>query len=565
MTLDILRNEVLISSIEIDEKTILAKRIMTDGKITSTFVSKSVLPIILGDYVLYEGDKYKLNQPPRIKKNNNKTYLYTTVFQSVLFDLNDKLLISSDGLNDFTYTGGIEEHLGLLLENINSINPGWTAGIIEANEVKRIDYVNESCRTALTKLAEEYQFEFELVGKVINFKKAIGTIKPYTFEYGHTKGLYSIERAPVENKTLVTKMYAYGSTRNLKYDYRDRAKRLVFESKFLTKNTAIYGVKEGQYTNDDIFPERTSTITAVNMVFNLDVYNNTESYVEDSTLNFNITAKALEGQRAKIVFKSGDLSGYEFEIWKHDTDTNRIYINSVSESDGFVVPKAMYLPKIGDTYTLVDLDLPYEYVIDAENRLQDAAQVHLDENCVPKSLYLVKMDPKFVKGNAVVLTAGDLVPIIDAELGINQAIRVSEISYPLVNPHDISAIIADFIPYKLLEQTVKSAKASSKAISSIINKVENITKNYSSKTEITNNYVTEYPEANVIVINGRAYKFIKHFDNILNPEILEANDIITGNYWDRYTLVKKWQYKGGSTAFKENYDKIETINFTPEV
>jgi len=565
MTLDILRNSVLISSVEIDEKTILSKRIMTDGKITSTFVSKSVLPIILGDYVMYGTEKYKLNQLPRIKKQNNKTYLYNVVFQSVLYDLNDKMLISTDGLNDFDYTGGIEEHLGLLLENINSINPGWTAGTIDANEVKRIDYVNESCRTALTRIAEAYAFEFELVGKVIHFKKAIGTLKPYTFEYGHTKGLYEIERAPVDNKTLVTKLYAYGSTRNLKYNYRERAKRLVFESKFLTKNTEIYGVKEGQYTNEDIFPERTAEITGVNMVFNTDVYNNTESYVEDSTLTFNITAKALEGQQAKIVFKSGDLSGYQFEIWKHDTVNNRIYINSLSESDGFVVPKAMYLPKIGDIYTLVDLDLPYEYIIDGEDRLQAAAQVYLDENCVPKSLYLVKMDPKFVKAHTVVLTAGDLVPIVDAELGINQAIRVAEISFPLVNPSDISAIIADFIPYKLLEQTVKSAKASSKAISSIINKVENITKNYSSKTTVTNNYVTEYPEVDVIVINGRRFKFIKHFDNILNPEILEANDIITGNYWDRYTLVKKWQYKGGSTAFKENYDKIETINLTPEV
>jgi hypothetical protein len=110
----------------------------------------------------------------------------------------------------------------------------------------------------------------------------------------------------------------------------------------------------------------------------------------------------------------------------------------------------------------------------------------------------------------------------------------------------------------------KNSSKAAKAIKSITNNIENITKNYSSKTEVTNNYVTEYPAPNVVVINGRAFGFTKHFDNILNLTILEANDVIFGNYWDRFTLVKQWQYKGGSTAFKENYEQIETIDFTPE-
>ncbi len=211
------------------------------------------------------------------------------------------------------------------------------------------------------------------------------------------------------------------------------------------------------------------------------------------------------------------------------------------------------------------MKMPPIYVIEAEARLKQATQIFLDENSVPKSLYFVKIDPKYAKALGIILDAGDLVPIIDTQLGINRSIRIAEISYPLVNPNDITAIIADFIPYKLIELVAKTTVLSSKAIKSITNKIENNQYTYSSKTEVVNNYAAEYPKPDVIVINGRRFKFIKHFDNILNPEILEANDIITGNYWDRYTLVKKWQYKGGSTAFKENYDKIETINFTPEV
>lgn len=565
MNLDILRNGVVVASVAIDEQTVLTKRLMNEDVISSSFVSNVVLPILMGDYVVYAGNNYTMNALPRIKKNNDKTFTYTIVFQSVLYELNTKLLISSDGLNEFDYTGGIAEHLGMVVENINSISAGWTAGTIEDNEVKKIEYLNENCRTALTRIAEAYQFEFEVVGKVISFKKAIGNVKPYSFTHGQNNGLGSIERNPVDNSKIVTKVYAYGGTKNLPYTYRDRQKRLVFESRFLEKNVAVYGIKEGNYTNDDIFPKRTSALTAVNMVFNLEVFNNTESYVVDTTLNFNITGRALEGQKAKIVFKSGDLANYEFEIWKHDTVNNRIYINSQNESDGFVVPKLNYVPKIGDSYTLVDLDMPYEYVIAAEQKLKDAAQVYIDAESVPKSLYLVKIDPKYAKTNNVILDAGDLVPIVDAQLGINQAIRVAEISFPLVNKWEMTAIIADFIPYKLIELVAKNSAKAAKAIKSITNNIENITKNYSSKTEVTNNYVTEYPETDVIVINGRRFNFTKHFDNILNPEILEPNDIIFGNYWDRYQLVKKWQFKGGSTAFVENYDKIETINFTPEV
>lgn len=553
----IYRNAVEVASVSIDEKTVLTKKLMNEDKITSTFFAEAVLPLELGDYVVFNGKNYYLNTLPGIEKQNNKTYKYTLVFQSVLYDLYAKLLISSDGLNDFSYVGTAQDFLQLIVDNMNQITTGWAVGTVDESTDKALDFINESCRTALTKVSEAFQFEFELVGKTINLKRAIGTVKNFTFQYGRNNGLYSIERRQVDNKSVFTKVYGFGGTKNIPYTYRDRAKRLVFEERFLTKNIDVYGTREGHYTNDDIYPQRTGTLTAANIEFTAGNYDPEKSYVTDTTIDFDINTHLLEGVTAKIVFKTGNLSGSEFEIWKYDKDNKRIYFNPFTDGDGYPLPNESYKPKAGDTYTLVDIEMPYTYIIDAERRLKEATQVFIDENCVPKSLYFVKIDSKYAKANSIVLDAGDLVKIVDAQLGIDRAIRIAEVSFPLVNPFEITAIIADFIPYTLQQLVTKSAIITGKEIRNIYNK---ITTNVSSKT-VVNNYTAENPAPNEIMINGRPFKFIKHFDNIVNPTILEPNDIIYGNFWDRFTQVKKWQFKGGNINFIENYTQIETIDW----
>jgi len=151
---------------------------------------------------------------------------------------------------------------------------------------KLIDFINENCRTALTKIASAFNFEFEVNNKVINFKDAVGTVTAHAFKYGQNNGLYSIERRAFESKNIFTRVYGYGSTRNIPYTYRDRQKRLVFESRYLEKNVSVFGIREGQYTDENIYPHRTGTLTAANNDFTVGVYNENTSYIEDSTIDF---------------------------------------------------------------------------------------------------------------------------------------------------------------------------------------------------------------------------------------------------------------------------------------
>lgn len=551
--INIYRGVSVISTVEIDEQTVLVKKLMSADRITLRVTVSAALPLELGDHITYGGANYYLNQAPLIEKINDKTHKYTCNFEGILYDLFNKLFISSDNLLEFAYTGNAEDVLTLIVANLNQIYTGWAVGTVDATVEKTFEFANDNCRTALTKLAEAYNFEFELVGKTINLKEAVGTVRDITFKYGQNQGLYTLTRKTVEDKNLITRLYAYGSTKNLPYTYRNRAKRLVFEERTLEKNVSVYGIREGFYTNEDIYPNRTATLTAVS-----DVATGEDSYVEDSSIDFNINDYLAEGLTAKIVFKSGELSGYEFEIWKFDWATKRIYFNPIQESDGYVIPNEDRLPQVGDTYTLVDINMPEIYIINAEAFLKAEAQKYLDANCVPKLLYVVKIDPKYTKAESITLDAGDLVTIEDTFLGIDRAIRISQISFPICNPYKMDAIIADFIPYTLQEQVTRATVSTAKAINSIKNTIIN-----NNSSTVINNSSTTINEGNVkkININGREYNWEKAFDN-LGTE-LEVGDVIYGNYWNRYIFVTKWQYLGGLKELRASWDELETLDETP--
>lgn len=550
----IYRNATPVATVSIDEKTVLTKKIMETELVSASFVVDAVIPIELGDYITVDNQNYYLNHLPSIDKDDNDSFKYQVNFSSILFDLNNKLLISADGLSDFSYVGTAEEILTLIVTNQNEITNGWAVGVVDESEPKTLQFVNDTCRSALTRLVEAFGWEYELVGKTINFKEAIGTATAYSFEYGQGNGLYEIARRQVDNKAVFTRVYGFGSTKNIKYDYRNNAQRLVFNERYLEKNVALFGVREGQFTDDSIYPQRTGTLNAVNVAFDDDdTYDAENSYVEDTAIDFDVNDYLLEGQAAKIVFKSGDLSGSEFEIWKYDHATKRIYFNTYVENNDYALPNLTNKPQIGDTYTLVDITMPQIYVIQAEEALKAATQRYIDAHAVPKSIYLVKIDPKYVKANAINITAGDLVGVVDQHLGIDRAIRISQISYPLVNPSKITAIIADFIPYSLQQLVTASAKSTSSIIKSITNTINNINNTTVNNTTVVN---PDYPKENTVVIHGREFRFTKATWN--SGAELETGDTIYDNYWDDTTYVNEWIFKGGDKEVRTNWEEIQT-------
>ena len=548
---------------------------MADHRITCEVIVNSPLDIKIADYIVWNTFNYTVNRLPTVEKNSNSNYKYTIYFEADVYDLLKKIFISIDGLAAFSLNETAAGFLSKIVDNINTIQSGWTGTVTgDTGAFKTLQFANESCKSALTRVAQAFGFEFDVVGKAISLKTTIGTALGYSFEYGRDNGLYRIERQQVADQNIVTKVFGFGSTKNISSSYRDGAQRLVFEvdgKRYVEDAGSPYGVIEGQFTDEDIYPHWPGVLTGADINFdagttmaiarvdkvvknntsgnavvecngysftmvwdtNIDTtlnnffalhsnsygavsmllmtpydffqppyllfvakipgvdfaaatitaglgtyanitanvvgtlgageFNAATSYVEDTNIFFDLNSEAIKGEAVmKIVFTSGDCSGIEFEIYRFDFATKRIYFNAYKDADGYANPNynggSPIQPELGDTYTFVNINLPQEYIDAAETDLLAATQAYLDANKNPQVVYTVDIDPKFaLTGTIDDINPGDTVEITDADLiGDPIDIRVASIEYPLVNIYKIKAVISDTVPYTFNEQIIKT-------------------------------------------------------------------------------------------------------------
>ncbi len=445
MALTVYRNGAQQASLPIDENTIFVHKLMGEHKVLCNSIVAAPAPIQIGDYIEHDNERFYINTAPQVKKINNITYEYNIVFEGEIYYLYNKLFLD-EGDADFSYSGQPIDFLDLLLTNINSIQTGWSRGITTSDELLTISFSGDSCRTALTKIAQAFDREYRLIGKVIYLLKTVTVNTIYSFEYGRGKGLYTLERSSIDRNNLVTRVYGFGARRNIGENYRNGANRLIFQEKYLEKNTSLYGIREGSLLLDDIFPNRTGTVTSINLADPLEF--------TDQGILFDINSYLIEGTVAKVVFKSGDLTGYEFEIKQYLHGSKKVQFLPFTEESGYVLPNGQNRPRFGDNYTLVDITMPQSYIDDAETELKSKTQDYIDENSVPRVTYAIAIDEKYVRDNGIKIRPWNSVNIKDAELGIDANIRMTEVSYPLMFPDRISGVISDTLTYTVQERLI---------------------------------------------------------------------------------------------------------------
>lgn len=467
MLIPIYRDGLQVSSFKADESTVYTYQLMGEHKIVANFQVVDPLPIQIGDYITFKGQNFYLNTVPSIKADH--LLEYSVVFESLIYRLNDKILLDEGNMN-FTYYGDAQNYLELIVVNMNEIDPGWSVGTVDQTVDKHIQFEGRvNCLTALGQISKEFSLEYYLTGKAINLVKQAGTSTAHVFRYGRQKGLYGLSRNYVDNKNIVTKVYGFGSDKNLPVGYRSGATQLIFNEKFLTQNTELYGIKEGVYEDNEVFPQRTGTVQSASTSLDTGIYT-----ITDSTIDFNINDYLLPGVTAKIIFKTGELAGYEFEITGYNNTTKVITYKSFTDSANYVLPNETFSAQVGDTYTLIDIAMPASYITAAELELKNRTTEYLAENSVPRVSYALELDPLHAKTNNIDLVPGDKVTIIDTRLGVNTLIRVNSISYPITFPEHlvkdrtfINAEIADFVSYTIQEKIkadVRDAKKEIKVI-----------------------------------------------------------------------------------------------------
>lgn len=431
------------------ESAKLDREIMTSDFASYKIKSSGKLDLKINDYVEIFGRKYKINKRPTEQKLSETDYVYDIDFEGLMYDLSKCKFFNADATSfkttsDFSLTGTIEVFLICLKNNLQRISTKWEIGHFTNGETKTITFSKDDCFSALQKICDEFSTEFvtvEINNKYYIHTGNFGTTYPFIFEYGKGKSLYDLKLQSADDKTIVSRVYVAGGTQNLPEGYRSYSTNLKLpdNAEYLEDAVIIgkYGLIEGFLDFPEIYPHRTGVVSAI--------FTDNVLKFTDSSMDFDLNEKEtdgvttkylISGTTAKVYFNTGNLAGYQFEIKKYDHATKTFEINSFTNEEKLVFPSSTFDAfKIqeGDEYVLLDIYMPDSYVTNAENELLAAAIPEFEKLKEVKVKYDINIDKEMLKiGNSLPFDIGDKLLVKDAKMGIDKAIRITNISYDLI-------------------------------------------------------------------------------------------------------------------------------------
>lgn len=473
IAIDIKRGAVIVATIKPDTNSNQSKAVMGENVINLQFNLSNHIDFQIGDYCDVYGERYYLTQLPPLKKQSIYYYEYNLKMFAEYYGLADTKYMFMDSNNElqqgeFSLMGDPNTFVDLLVQNANRLSSGWTKGEVIAADYVNMTFQSESCLAVLGRLATQFNTEWRVDGKVIHLaKKQKDT--GYTFRVGRNKGLYDITRSNLDNTAVVTRLYAFGGEKNLPPGYRNFTTRLGLPASvghiYIEKNTEKYGVKEGNLNFDDVYPHRTGKVTAVDAT-------NPYSF-KDLTLDFNVNDCLLPGISAKVVFNTGQLAGYTFDIQKFDNTLKEFTVLKNKSEKSIDVPGIDIRPAIGDLYVLVDINMPESYVTAAEQELLDKAQAWLDVNSEPRVQYAITVDPVYLRNKVIQPDTGNLVYIMDDELKISRQIRIASFTRSFENMFDYQLVVSDEIASNPISDLYSGMSANGRDIKDINYELDN--------------------------------------------------------------------------------------------
>lgn len=440
--------------------------LLSDDLVSLTVVSAEPLNFDFGDVITIFGKPYKLNQLPEPTKEGERKYTYEVTLEGTQYDLIDVIYKLPEGCYGEQLYGDLEAHLNALIWNLNRIYPGkWILGTFPANTpFKNLNATGKNCLQVLQEYCEQYGVEFGIVINTatgtytLNIVEKVGVTQPFTLQYGRGKGLYKLQRKNINNAGITTRLYAYGGSSNLGSNYGHNklclpgTTRLTSYVESVT-GRARYGIKENEKTFDDIKPERLGEVTSLG--------ENVLTFADSSMFDLNereqdgtTTKYLIEGATAKVTFQTGNLAGYSFDVRKYDHTTHTFVINKFTDENGTVFPSetsAAFQIAVGDKYIIEDINLPQQYITDAEARLLEQATKELEKVEQPQVSYALELDALFFaktfgqEVSAEVLHVGDFIRIVDEGVGVDKEVRITRIERNLLKEHSYSITLADTV------------------------------------------------------------------------------------------------------------------------
>lgn len=484
-SIEIFRRGSLYTTVKPDDSSQQVKAVMGDNNIVLTFVLSFEAKFQINDYCTAFGETYVIcENPPPVNKVSKYEFRYTVTFNSLASQLKkiQYLFLGDDNTlrePEFPLMGNAQTFMDLLFMNIdrfvNGINSGlaypnpfldgWSQGETILTEYKLISFSSDNCLSALSKIAEAFNTEWWIEDKTIMLTKKVNDTGK-TLKHGRSKGLYEIQRLASDNSKIITSIYPYGSTKNIPGDYGSQRLRITaLGGTSVNRNTELYGVIEQTVIFEDIYPHRTGKVTGVDST-------NVFKFI-DSTMDFNLNSFRLPGLSAKVVFNTGQLSGYQFEVSNYNNSTKEITILKNKDETALDIPSNDLKPDIGDEYVFVDIKLPGEYVSKAETDLLSAAGGYLIENADPRYSFSITLDPAFVKNKNYTFQIGDLIWLTDNDLQIDKKIRVVNISRNIVNENQYTLTLSDVVPQTTIQAINADISSTQQNVARVSSQLQN--------------------------------------------------------------------------------------------
>lgn len=379
--------EVLLD-IPVDDDSYRYRAIAQAKKVELRYSLVDHVELPTGAYIEYQGERYTLWYPSDFKKEGTRVFDYTVTFggnEEILKKYKYKLLSDKPYKLKFVMTATPRMFVELLVDNLNLYDSGWTVGtVIEAPE-KLLSFNHEKCWAVLGRLAEEFDTEFEIVGKTINLRKVeYYRDAPLKLSYGKGNGfLPGVGRANQGNNLPVEILYVQGGERNIDYsvygsqtlllpksqelEYQGRRYKTDKDGMYVTRaDRPLSSYNEDSHDASDIYPSRVGTVSETDTEPGEDTDGNDVTFYNfyDSSVpaNLNFEDCLIAGQTMTVIFQTGRLAGREFDV-KYVHDGRKFEIVS-SEQDGMTLPNASLYPEVGDKYAVFNISLPAAYVCD---------------------------------------------------------------------------------------------------------------------------------------------------------------------------------------------------------
>lgn len=419
------KNGTEIIDVALNDTCTWRKELMSEEYVLLTFSTADVLPIKKGCYVNtdFGNGRYEIVSVDKPKYNTTTGgYEYEQKFHAVWEKWKQHILFYDRQNGNFekswSLTSSPAYFLSIVISNLEAAGLGTYTFVADeeiSTEIKNITFDGVSIFDALNSIAEAWDIEWWVEDHVIRIGKCeFGTA--IDFEIGD---VVSDMQANVSGGDYATRIYVFGSTRNLPTNYRGEQNNAVVEGvveKRLAlpsgidhidawENLAQEDVIEAVIINDNIYPRRVGTISNVTTKQYNDTITNDDGSTtqeqwnayryKDSGLTFS-KDYVLPGVELRIVFQTGTLAGLDFAV-KFNPDAQvetspaaQLFEIVRNEDYGIALPNDTMRPQVGDTYILYGYDT--KFVADT---LVGAAEQELLEFGQQKIIELAKNESVF--------------------------------------------------------------------------------------------------------------------------------------------------------------------------